>query len=84
MTIAAPLGLMLALTLTSSALAGATDVSPELRQRALVTCTDDALRLCPSSLTDEAAAVSCMAGHRPQLTPSCRVVYDQVARVLRQ
>ncbi len=84
MTTAAPLGFLLSLALTSAALAGASDVSPELRQRALDTCTGDALRLCPSSLTDEASAVSCMAGHRPQLTQSCRVVYDQVARVLKQ
>ena len=84
MTIAAPLGLILSLALTSAALAGVRDVSPELRQRALDTCTGDALRLCPTSISDEASAVSCMAGHRPQLTPSCRTVYDQVARVLRQ
>ena len=84
MTIAAPLGFILSLALTSAALAGAGDVSPDLRQRALDTCTGDAMRLCPMAMTDEASAVSCMAGHRPQLTQSCRVVYDQVARVLRQ
>ena len=84
MTIAAPLGLLLSLALTSAALAGMDDVSPELRRRAVDTCSGDAMRLCPMSMTDEAAAVSCMAGKRPQLTPPCRVVYDQVARLLKQ
>ena len=40
------------------------------------------MRLCPMSMADEASAVSCMADKRTQLTHSCRVVYDQVARVL--
>ena len=83
MTISAPLGILLFLGLTSAALAGVNDVSPELRQRALDTCTGDALRLCPMSMTDEASAVSCMAGKRLQLTQSCRAVYDQVVHVLR-
>ena len=42
------------------------------------------MRLCPMSLSDEASAVSCLAAKRTQLTKSCRVVYDQVARVLKQ
>lgn len=81
---AAPLGILLSLAMTSACLAGAQDVSPELRQRAIDNCSGDAMRLCPLSMTDEASAVSCMAGKRPQLTQSCRVVYDQVARVLKQ
>ena len=84
MKIAVPLGFLLSLGLASTCLAGAQDLSPELRQRALDNCTGDAMRLCPMSMTDEASAVSCMAGKRPELTTSCRVVYDQVARVLKQ
>jgi hypothetical protein len=84
MTRSAPLGLVLSFALTSAALAGVSDVSPELRQRAVDTCSGDAMRLCPMAMSDEASAVSCMAGKRPQLTLSCRVVYDQVARVLKQ
>jgi hypothetical protein len=84
MKLAAPLGLILSLGLTSTCLAGAQDVSPELRQRALDNCTGDAMRLCPLSLSDEASAVSCMASKRTQLTQPCRVVYDQVARVLKE
>ena len=83
MRIAASLGFFLSLGLASGAVAGTAAVSSELRQRALDDCTGDAMRLCPLSLTDEASAVSCMATKRPQLSPACRIVYDQVARVLK-
>jgi hypothetical protein len=84
MQVAGPLGFVLSFAMTSSCLAGALDVSPALRDQAIQNCQGDALRLCPESLTDEGAAVSCMATKRPQLSPSCRVVYDRVARVLKQ
>ena len=84
MTFAGPLGLILSLATLSPCLAGAQDVSPDLRQRAIADCGGDAMRLCPQAMSDEGAAVACLAGKRPQLTRSCRVVYDQVARVLRQ
>ena len=84
MKIAAPLGVALALALAAPCLAGPQDVSPELRQAALDNCTGDAVRLCPQALTDEGQAVSCMATKRAQLTSSCRVVYDRVARVLKE
>lgn len=84
MKIAAPLGFLLSATFTSAGFAGAQDVSPALRQQAIATCSDDARRLCPADLFDESAAVSCLAGKRTQLTQSCRVVYDHVARVLKE
>ena len=84
MKIAAPLGVVLALAMASPSLAGPQDVSPELRQAALDNCTGDAVRLCPQSLTDEDQAVSCLSSKRSQLSRSCRVVYDQVARVLKE
>ena len=83
MRIAAPLGVALALAVVLPCLAGARDVTPKLRQAALDNCTGDAVRLCPQSLTDEGQAVSCMATKRPQLSPSCRAVYDKVARLLK-
>ncbi|MGI3901743.1 MAG: hypothetical protein ACRYGP_10920 [Janthinobacterium lividum] len=84
MKLAGPLGLVLSIATTMPCLAGAMDVSADLRQRAIQTCQGDAVRLCPEALTDEGAAVSCMAAKRPQLSPSCRVVYDQVARILKE
>ncbi len=84
MKLAGPLGLVLSLSMPSLGLAGAQDVSPDLRQRAIANCSEDAMRLCPQAMTDETAAVACMASKRPNLTPSCRVVYDQVARALKE
>ena len=83
MKIAAPLGVALVFALASPCLAGPQDVTPALRQAALDNCTGDAMRLCPQALTDEGQAVSCMASKRSQLSTSCRVVYDRVARVLK-
>jgi hypothetical protein len=83
MHVAAPFALAVAIAYASPCLAGAQNLSPELRQQAIQNCTGDAMRLCPQALTDEGQAVSCMATKRPQLSQSCRVVYDQVARLLR-
>ena len=74
----------LTVALSSGCLAGAQDVSQALRDRAVQTCTSDAMRLCPEAIMDEGQVVTCMAGKRPQLTQSCRAVYDQVARVLKE
>ena len=74
----------LTLALTSGCLAGAQDVSQGLRDKAVQNCTSDAMRLCPEAIMDEGQVVTCMASKRPQLTQSCRAVYDQVARVLKE
>ena len=84
MRIAALLGAGITIALTSGCLAGAQDVSQALRDRAVQTCTSDAMRLCPEAIMDEGQVVTCMASKRPQLTQSCRTVYDQVARVLKE
>ena len=84
MRIAAIIGAGLTIALTSNCFAGAQDVSQDLRDKAVQNCTDDAMRLCPQAIMDEGQVVSCMASKRPQLTQSCRVVYDQVARVLKE
>ena len=84
MRIVALLSTGLTFALTSGCLAGAQDVSQSLRDRAVQTCTSDAMRLCPEAIMDEGQVVTCMASKRPLLTQSCRVVYDQVARVLKE
>lgn len=85
MHVAAPLSVVIMLVVQSTpCFAGPQDVSPELRQQAIQSCTNDAVRLCPAALMDEGETVSCMSGKRLQLTKSCRVVYDQVARLLKQ
>ncbi len=84
MRIAAIIAAGLTVALTSNCYAGAQDVSQDLRDKAVQTCTSDAMRLCPEAIMDEGQVVSCMASKRPQLTQSCRTVYDQVARVLKE
>ena len=76
-------GIAIALLSSSACLAGPQNISSELREQAIQNCGGDAVRLCPQSLTDEGQAVSCLATKRPQLSQSCRVVYDQVARLLK-
>lgn len=81
----AHLGIVLAAVLASSpAMADRSDVSARMRHRAIDRCTDDAVRLCPMSLFSERAVVSCLAGQRSKLTPSCRKSYNAVARALRE
>ena len=79
------LGLSLAAVLTSTpALADRSNVSVRMRHLAIDRCTGDAMRLCPTSLFSQRAVVSCLAGQRSSLTPSCRKSYDAVARALRR
>ena len=82
MHVAGPLSL--SLVLATECFAGPQDISPELRQRAIQICTTDAMRLCPAALMNEEQTVACMSGKRALLTPACRVVFDQVARLLRK
>ena len=84
MRIAAMIAAGLTFALTTGCLAGAQNVSQDLRDKAVQNCTSDAMRLCPEAIMDEGQVVNCMASKRPQLTQSCRVVYDQVARVLKE
>ena len=60
----------------------ARDLDPELRQIVIVSCSQDAFRLCPQSLSSEKDAVACMRAKRAQLDHACRSAYDKVARVL--
>jgi hypothetical protein len=67
-----------------SAVAGARELDPELRQYVIVSCSQDAYRLCPQSMNSEREAADCMRGKRAQLNKTCRVAFDKVARVLAQ
>ena len=62
--------------------AQARDLDPETRNYVIATCSTDAYRLCPQSLSNEQAAVSCMRARRRELGSACRVAYDRVARIL--
>ena len=79
------LTLSLAIVLAPAvALGGEADVSPALRAQAEAVCMDDALRLCPASITDEATVVACMRPKRAKLTMPCRKVFDEVVQEVRR
>ncbi len=62
----------------------AKDLDPDLRQQIVASCSADAMRLCPQSLSSQDEAVSCMRKKRHDLTPVCRAAYEQAVRVLAQ
>lgn len=78
--------LAVAATLLASTLgaASARDLDPTLVQYVIASCSQDAYRLCPQSLSSEKDAVSCMKAKHSQLNGICRTAYDKVARVLAQ
>ena len=76
--------LLLAAGLLASTAAGARDLDPQVKQYVISTCSGDAYRLCPQSLTSEKDAVSCMKTKRRELGPACRMAYDKAARLLAQ
>ena len=64
--------------------AGARDLDPAMKQYVIASCSGDAFRLCPTSLTSEQDAVACMRTKRSELNKVCRVAYDKVVRTLAQ
>ena len=56
--------------------AGPHALSPAFREKAMRVCTEDAMRLCASYLSDEGHLARCMEANRRQLTPSCRAVVN--------
>jgi len=39
-------------------------------------CEDDAYRLCPDEIPDEARITSCLARHKASLSPACRAQFE--------
>jgi len=64
--------------------AGAGDVSPALREKAVAGCRNDAMRLCAGASSDESAMVACMRPKRALLTARCRKVLDEVIKDVRR
>jgi hypothetical protein len=62
--------LVLSLSMTSPALCQS---DPRSRQQAA--CEDDALRLCPDEIPDEARIASCLARQKAKLSPACRAMF---------
>jgi hypothetical protein len=64
--------------------ADARKLDAAMQQYVIASCSDDAFRLCPSSLGSENDAVACMRSKRAQLNQTCRVAYDKAVRTLRR
>jgi hypothetical protein len=52
----------------------------DLRSRQELACQDDAYRLCPDEVPDEARVASCMARQKAKLSPGCRAMFTQSPR----
>jgi hypothetical protein len=61
-----------AISLTSFA-AHAFEATPEQRKA----CMPDAFRLCSKQIPNVQAVIACMAANKSQLSPACRLAFDQ-------
>jgi hypothetical protein len=48
----------------------------DLRAQEQAACEDDAYRLCPDDVPDEARVSSCMARQKAKLSPGCRRFFE--------
>src|ERR1700730_1146202 len=62
--------LVLSLSMTSPALSKS---GPRSQQQ--TACEDDAYRLCPDEIPDEARVASCMERQKAKLSPGCRAMF---------
>jgi hypothetical protein len=49
---------------------------PDLRAQQQAACEDDAYRLCPDEIPDEARVSNCMARQKAKLSPACRAWFS--------
>jgi hypothetical protein len=49
----------------------------DLRAQQEQACQDDAFRLCPDEIPDEARVANCMARQKAKLSPACRAMFKQ-------
>jgi hypothetical protein len=67
--------LILSLVLTSPALS-----QSDLRSQQQAACEDDAYRLCPDEVPDEARITTCLAHQKSKLSPGCRAMFTSSPR----
>ncbi len=68
----------MALILSSPLMAATLPTAKEkLRAEAEHVCYDDAQRLCPDAVPDEAKVRACMKAKKASLSPACRKVFDR-------
>ena len=66
---------VLSLSMTSPALC-----QSDLRSQQQTACEDDAYRLCPDEIPDEARVASCMERQKSKLSPGCRAMFTPSPR----
>jgi hypothetical protein len=66
---------ILSLFMTSPALS-----QSDLRSQQQTACEDDAYRLCPDEIPDEARVASCLARQKSKLSPKCRAMFAPTPR----
>lgn len=52
----------------------------DMRAQQTEACQDDAYRLCPDEIPDEARVASCMARQKSKLSPACRAWFRDSPR----
>jgi hypothetical protein len=52
----------------------------DLRAQQEQACQDDAYRLCPDEIPDEARVANCLAHKKAHLSPACRAMFKQPPR----
>jgi hypothetical protein len=52
----------------------------QTRAQEQAACQDDALRLCPNQIPDEAAIRNCLARQKASLSPACKAQFKTAAR----
>ncbi len=66
------------LTITTPLTAATLPTAKEkLRAEAEHVCYDDAQKLCPDAVPDEAKVRACMKAKKASLSPACRKVFDR-------
>jgi hypothetical protein len=66
---------MISLSLTAPALC-----QSGLRAQQEQACQDDAYRLCPDEIPDEARVANCLGRQKVRLSPACRAMFKQPPR----
>ena len=70
----------LALVILSLLMTSPARSQSDLRSQQQAACEDDAYRLCPDEVPDEARVASCMARQKTKLSPGCRAMFTPSPR----
>jgi hypothetical protein len=75
-----PMKSALVLVVLSLAMSSPAPCQSDLRSQQQTACEDDAYRLCPDEIPDEARVATCMARQKAKLSPHCRAMFTSSPR----